>query len=257
MNWIRRLPRIALASLGLLALAGPGVAAEPPSAESPSFKIVQRSIDAGGGRASSARFEIVSAVNAIASGPTETSASFVNRPGYIGQLNEFPVAATDHFVARPGRPLKIQKAQLLANDTDAEDPLAPLVAIPAFSANGVPLSWIGDWVLYAAGSNNNAADSFTYTVTDGIDISTGTVLLTVANAEGVTLNIALLVQNGNNLLRVFGIPGRSYQIQTTGDLTSPIQWSNLGAPRAIAANGLVEATDIAPPATRFYRAIEP
>lgn len=232
------------------------VAAEQPGAVSEHFAILHRTIDSGGGSARSSRFEVVASINS-ATGESASSASFTDRQGFIGQLNEFPVLLADQFVSRPGRPLKILRSNLLANDSDVENEDLQFVSIPATSANGVPLLLVDDWILYNAGPNNTATDSFTYVVTDGIDEATGTVFLTNTPFEGITFNIAIVPQGADNLLRVFGIPGRAYQIQTTASLTPPISWSNLGAPEVAPANGLIQRTDVAPPAARFYRAIEP
>lgn len=254
MNTIRHGAAMAVA---VTALASSANAAEAPGAASQHFAIDHRAIDAGGGLSASARFEVTASIDPITATTIPASSTFINRSGYIGQLNEAPSLAPDYFVARPGRPLKVLKSTLLENDFDAEAAPLQFVSISATSVNGVPLSIVGSWVLYDAGPNNRAADSFTYVVTDGIDESTGIVTLANSEIEGVTFNIVLTAQGSDNLLRVFGIPGRSYQIQYTGSLSSPITWTNLGAPATAPANGLIQLTDASAPATRFYRAIEP
>jgi hypothetical protein len=244
-------------AFSLAALATCAAAAEGPGAESQHFAIAHRAIDAGGGLSASARFEITASIDPITVTTIPTSPTFVNRSGFIGQLNEAPALAPDHFVARPGRPLKALKSTLLQNDSDAEGASLQFVSIPATSVNGVPLSIVGDWVLYDAGPNNRAADSFTYVVTDGIDESIGIVTLANSEIDGLTFNIALTAQGSDNTLRIFGIPGHNYQVQYTESLAAPIAWTNLGSPAAAPANGLIQRTDTAAPATRFYRAIEP
>ena len=230
---------------------------ETPGAESAHYAIMHRSVASGGGRSSSQHYECVASINDLATETPGHSTSFIDRRGYIGQINELPVPSPDVQIARPGRPLKILKAALLSNDSDRDDFTLHFWGVPAFSSNGIPLGVLGDWVLYDAGTGNTLNDSFTYTVTDGIDEATGTVTVSVVAFDGLTLNIQLQTTGLDNLLRVFGIPGHTYQVQFTGDLTPPIQWSNLGTPGTAPANGVLQLTDHGPLPTRFYRTIEP
>lgn len=230
---------------------------ETAGAQSAHYAIVHHSVASGGGRSSSQHYESVSSINDFATETPGLSTSFVDRRGYIGQINELPVPSPDVQVARPGRPLKILKAALLSNDSDRDDSTLRFWSVPAFSSNGIPLGVLSDWVVYDAGTGNILNDSFTYTVTDGIDIATGTVTLSVVAFDGLTLNIQLQTAGADNVLRVFGIPGHNYQVQFTSDLTPPIQWSNLGAFGVAPASGLIERTDRGPFPTRFYRTIEP
>jgi len=247
--------KIALAALALSAILPCASGQEIPGASSATFTVQHRALDAGGGRSTSARFEIVSSLNSF--GTVAASASATVKSGFPGQLNEAPVATADPVIARPGRQLKILKTTLLANDADAEGDQFEIFSLPATSVNGVALSVIGDWVVYDADPDNRFNDSFTYTVSDGMDVSEGTVNVILTPMEGITLNIAVRPEGNNNLLRIFGIPGHVYQLQATSDLTPPIAWSNLGAARTAPANGLLEHLDAAPGTPRFYRAIEP
>jgi len=59
------------------------------------------------------------------------------------------------------------------------------------------------------------------------------------------------------IVRFAGIPGRTYRIETTADLTPPITWTpHPAGPLVAGSNGVLQLTDPAPPAPRFYRAAE-
>ncbi|MDX1951031.1 MAG: Ig-like domain-containing protein [Verrucomicrobiota bacterium] len=223
-------------------------------AATPRFLITNQESAAGGGRSVSSRFEIVSSINQTAASDLRQSISFTERRGYIGRLNEAPLLLQDQFLVRPGRSLKILKADLFANDSDADDTHFQIITFSPTSSRGAAISTLGDWVIYNTALNED--DTFTYTVGDGIDESTGVIILSNQPFSGVTFNIALVREGADNLLKVFGIPGRTYQIQTTPSLTEPILWTDLGSPAAAPAHGLIQRRDVAPPATRFYRAIE-
>lgn len=243
-------------AIGALACVEVTFAQDQPGAASANFTIAHQVTDAGGGRSTSAHFEIVSSLTLVGSLATAAPSTVV-RSGFAGQLNESPTAVADSFTVPHGRPLKILKSTLLANDTDAESGLPHFVSIPSTSTQGIPLSIIGDWIVYDAGPGNTSGDSFAYTISDGIDQSTGAVNIAISDFNGITFNITLQSQSGNTLVRIYGIPGHPYQLQTTSDLAAPIVWTNLGTPTTAPTNGLIQRTDTAPPAPRFYRAIEP
>src|SRR5258707_1058530 len=92
-------------------------AEESSGANSAHFSIQHRVLDAGGCKSSSARFEIVSSLNSF--GTISTVPSTVRiQPGFPGQLNDAPRAASDSIAAAQGSSLKILPTVLLANDTD-------------------------------------------------------------------------------------------------------------------------------------------
>jgi hypothetical protein len=217
------------------------------------FSVAQHEISSGGGRAASARFEVIASLNAIAGASPGTSAAYQERRGYIGQLNEAPAAIADSVQIVPGRAVKILKAALLANDTDADDPFA-LLQVASVSTLGAPIISSGDWLFLNTPADG---DSFAYTITDGLEVTVGVVTLTAAAYDGRTFNIRIVADGADAILRVYGIPGRAYQIQTTESLTPPIQWTNLGAAETAATDGLILRREIAPPQPRFYRAIQP
>jgi hypothetical protein len=186
----------------------------------------------------------------LASAPALVSGSVIAAPSVIGGNlvvpNTAPVAVTDSFSSAKGASFKnLALASLLANDTDVDlDPLS-IIGVAATSANGVALSTNATSVLYAGPLTNN--DSFTYTITDGFTTSSGTVNLTATNAVGQTTGSITLV-GGNANLTFYGIPGTSYTVQVSSDLST---WSDLTTVTAD-SNGLVSYTDTAPPTPNAY-----
>lgn len=58
--------------------------------------------------------------------------------------------------------------------------------------------------------------------------------------------------NGNLVLNLIGVPGRSYTVQTTGDLANP-QWSPIGSVSVPAQLGFAQFSDTLSFSNRFYR----
>lgn len=180
----------------------------------------------------------------------------------VTAVNDPPVAGTDTLNRAKGRTVKVLKATLLANDTDADGPSAlTLTAVTSPSTGGATVRILGDYVVYEANAGD-ANDSFTYTVSDGADSATGTVNVTVGDPSGTTLNIVHYATiSGERHLTVAGIPGRAYKLQLATSVSGP--WSDVAGATAAGnatANGEVLLKDTAPPTeppTAFYRAIEP
>ncbi|MCI0537665.1 MAG: tandem-95 repeat protein [Verrucomicrobiales bacterium] len=178
----------------------------------------------------------------------------------VTPVNDNPVANTDSLVRQRNASAKITVSQVLANDTDAELNPLTFTGVNSPTANGAIVTLNGIWLIYEPPNGFNAADSFTYNISDGNGgTATGTVNVTVApDSNGQTKNIISITSSGaDRIVRVAGIAGRSYRIETTSDLTPPITWTpHPAGPQTAGANGVVELTDVAPPSPRFYRAVE-
>jgi len=173
------------------------------------------------------------------------------------ETDDPPVAGTDGATRDKDRSVKIPIATLLSNDSDPEGATPVFVSVAASSSLGAILRRVGSWIEYSAVAGVNGDDSFTYTISDGTSTSEGTVTVTVARPESQTVNLSVVVQGVDAQLLVSGIPGRSYQIQATSDLTSPVIWIDLGSPQVADSAGRVVYTDVNPVSPRFYRAIQP
>ncbi|MBL9128294.1 MAG: right-handed parallel beta-helix repeat-containing protein, partial [Verrucomicrobiales bacterium] len=167
-----------------------------------------------------------------------------------------PVARDDNVRRTPNRSLKIALADLLANDSDPNGTTPAFLEFDPTSANGIPLRLLNGFITFDPGSGNNATDSFRYRITDGSLTASAVVTLSVEDTSGATFNLAIRVEGSVLTLRVVGIPGRTYQVQSTPSLAEPIVWSDVGGPVVADGSGSAVRTDtVASP--RFYRAIEP
>jgi hypothetical protein len=175
-------------------------------------------------------------------------------------LNAAPVAGTDTLSRHTNSPAKISLAELLANDSDADLDSLRVLGADTPTANGATVRRDGAWVIYEPPSGFNGPDSFIYTLSDGRGgFAIGTVNVVLApGTDDPTQNIVSITSSGADMIvRFAGIPGRSYRIETTADLTPPITWTpHPAGPQVAGANGVIQLTDPAPPSPRFYRAAE-
>jgi hypothetical protein len=157
----------------------------------------------------------------------------------------------------PGLSGKIRISELLASITGGGG--LPLTLV-SFTQPGHPGSVVrvsGAFLVYQSAPGQTLADSFTYTVTDGIQTLTGIITIELDGVgDGPTFNITSLeVANGTATIRVAGIPGVVYQIESS-ETMAPSSWSVLGNVQVCPPGGIMTFTDPGPlPAGRFYRAV--
>jgi hypothetical protein len=175
-------------------------------------------------------------------------------------INTPPVAGADTIERYPTQGVKVRLSTLLANDTDADgDGLS--ISVANTSANSGSISISGDWVSYAPANNFTAADSFTYTISDGHGgTAVGTVTVAIKVDSDPAQNLAATLQaNGTFLIQGSAIPGRTYHLQYSDSLSSP-NWQSLsGATVTADAAGAFTYTDTPPQGTttRYYRTVFP
>jgi hypothetical protein len=151
----------------------------------------------------------------------------------------------------------ISLGKVLAEAVDPDgDPLTVTAAGPASAQGGTAVLQAGS-ILYTPANGFSGSDSFPITIADnrGGSVS-GTVTVTVQSNVGVGLNEPVItLLPGNQVGVAFqGIPGRSYEIQRSPDLTN---WTVLETITA-AANGAVNFIDPSPPGgSAFYRIRKP
>jgi hypothetical protein len=153
------------------------------------------------------------------------------------------ISASSYSVSEnKGVTFKLNDASVLAHTTG--NSLAIGVVSP--SANGVTVSHSGTNIFYAGALTAN--DSFAYSVTNLCgEIASGTISITATNATGQTTG-SVTLSGGNAVLTFYGVPGASYTIQVSADLST---WTDL-IPVTAAATGLVNYTDTAPPTPNAY-----
>ena len=179
---------------------------------------------------------------------------------YQVALNAAPVAGNDSLSRHTNSPAKIAVSVLLANDSDADLDTLAITGVATPTANGATVTRDGAWVIYEPPLGFNGADSFNYTVSDGrggTGIGTVNVILTPGSDEQTQNTVSITSSGADVIVRFAGIPGRTYRIETTADLTPPITWTpHPAGPLVAGANGVIQLTDPAPPSPRFYRAAE-
>lgn len=169
------------------------------------------------------------------------------------------LAGSDAFERLPGEPLKIAVAQLLANDSSGAGRLA-VNGVSERSAFGATITRSGPWIYYTPGATD-LTDSFTYLVTNGVGGSArALVTITVKSNEPTQPNILGVepLPGGPVRVRSLGMPGFTYRVRATTDLTPPVSWVEIGT--AVAdATGQVSFID--PDAggypQRFYQLVGP
>lgn len=157
----------------------------------------------------------------------------------------------------PGLSGKIRIADLLSAISGGGG--LPLTFV-SHSQPGQPGSVVrisGDFLVYQSAPGQTLADSFTYTVTDGIQTLTGTITVEPdGTGDALTFNITSLeVAQGVATIRVAGIPGTAYQVESS-ETMAPASWSAVGDSQICPTAGIMTFTDPAPlPPGRFYRAV--
>ena len=171
--------------------------------------------------------------------------------------NVAPVASLATFTRPRNVPLKIRISNLLTNASDLNSDTLTFAGVSS-STNGATLNTNAAYILYNIPPGGNVSDSFTYTVSDGHLTATGTVLINlVPDPIGTLSNVVAEGVDADNhpVITFAGIPGYSYSVQRTQDLTGTPVWAGLMTTNA-PAGGLFKFTDQSPPGgSAFYRAI--
>ena len=206
--------------------------------------------------------------NSLSHGTHVITAQYAGDGNFIGStntlnpnqvINSAPVAGSNTLQRYSATGTKGRVTTLLANDTDPDGDTITLSAVAATSAQGGTVAASNGWVFYRPPAGFTNADSFAYVITDGSLQAIGSVAVTIITDTNPASNIELSqdLGNGSFLTDFLGIPGRTYSIQYTTNLTNP-DWQTLGTATAD-ASGLFEFTDS--PATnsppRFFRSTYP
>jgi hypothetical protein len=163
-------------------------------------------------------------------------------------------AGTITMSLEPGSSGKVTVASVLAQASGAVGPVQ-LAGVQTNSVQGGTVSLVDGWIVYQPVAGFSGADSFEYFIEDSVTTATGTVSIAVAPGAGETFNIVGIVnEGGGKRVTSLGIPGRTYQVQSTENLAT---WSNLGPPQVCPNSGVISVLDPGPlPPSRFYRTIE-
>ncbi len=167
-------------------------------------------------------------------------------------VNQLPVAGTDTIERNAKEDVKVKVATLLLNDTDADNDPLSITGVTSPTPGGATVVLNGNWVYYTR--NGTAADSFTYTLSDGRGgIVVGTVNVNIKDTDAQSRDLLdITVDGGGAHIRSDGIPGRSYTIQFSNNANGP--WQDLGT-TAADTEGIYTFDDPAGTPQRFYRSV--
>ncbi len=156
----------------------------------------------------------------------------------------------------PGTSGKLLLSAVAALGSGGAGPLDIPIVQSAPTTGGGTVTVQDGYMIYEPAPGFIGADAFSYILSDGTQFAAGSVAVVVANGIGQTVNIIGMVPAGagKNVTAV-GIPGRSYQWQSSENLTS---WTNLGPPATCPASGVLNVNDPGPlPPARYYRMVQP
>ena len=241
----------------VLTLAALVRAAGPQSSADYNFSV--ESIDGGGLRTSSADYKNDGSFGA---GGLIASADYTQRGGYVGQLNNAPVATNYVFTVVSNNIIKVPISTLLSTATDPDGDSISFASVATVSAQNGTVARNGNWVLYKPPTGFTGSDSITWVMRDSEgDQNTGTILAQVTapapmsqpmlNLISITFDTAPNTTDAT--LSFASLPGFSYTVQYTDSLTPPIAWTTLGT--ATTTNGVFKIMDATArnASQRFYR----
>jgi hypothetical protein len=159
-----------------------------------------------------------------------------------------PVAGTVYYTRPANVSLLIKISNLLTNVTDANGTAVALVGVGTdgrnlLSTNGTTLFNNGTYILYTNSITANVVDSFKYTVSDGQGgVGVGTVVIIPNNNIVGQTNVKLNVSTTNVTANFFGVPGFSYTVERSTNLTAGLGWVSIST-NTVPANGLLQVID--------------
>ena len=115
-------------------------------------------------------------------------------------VNDLPEAGVDRVSVVEGESVRVSAPSLLTNDTDPDSENLTVIGVGQAKDGSVFLR--GDVIVYEHDGSDRPVASFTYTLSDGVDFSTGLVLVDVTpvNDRPVAVGDNLEVDEGDALL---------------------------------------------------------
>ena len=153
---------------------------------------------------------------------------FSNELVYTPSGNRPPVAADDVVSIAPATLTRIDLGRMLRNDYDWDGDQISIATISRTTSQNGSLSLWGGLLYYISPPGFEGFDTFTYTVTDGVDLSqVATVTLNVQPRPKLTRPpSAILPQaDGSVIVKFAGFPGGTYNVEASSDL---VEWVVLG-----------------------------
>ena len=169
--------------------------------------------------------------------------------------NTAPVVEGFVIRTRPGVAIDVAAAKIVAGAVDTEGDSIALTAVTAATTGGGSASLSSGIIHYVPAAGFSGMDGLTVTLTDGRGKSGQSVLQVQVLPDYSPSNPPQLtpMPGGQMQLLWQGIPGRTYTIQRSFDLTS---WTVLGTVAAD-VHGVVTFTDNPGTSSAFYRIVVP
>ena len=175
-------------------------------------------------------------------------------------INSLPIATNIVLQRYQDSGAKISVAALLADNTGPNSGVLTLISADPTSTNGGTVALSSNWIFYTPLPGFTNSDAFSYVIADSEGVqAAGTVSITVPVDLGQSQNIVAVADLGNGaaLIQFQAIPGRTYTVQYTESLQTPV-WQTLGTSTADAtgAFGFTNTPPNGSPAG-FYRSTYP
>ena len=172
-------------------------------------------------------------------------------------VTNHPPSAPDLFVHRTlGLRLYIARSLLTTNYTDADADAITFNGFSLSSSNSVNLVTNSTFLLYPNPVGNGANDTVNYTVTDSYGESTIGHINVVVNPFAASQSATITPSGSSVALKFYGIPGYSYDVQRTIDLSA---WQTIATGLQPGSDGAIHYTDDfgdlggTPPSSADYR----
>lgn len=193
---------------------------------------------------------------AFAGSPFSAESTFVVLPP--------PIAIPDAIFTPTNTPAIFPATNLTTNDIDPGGLPLIVTAVGTNSTSGGVVSLNSGTVTYTPPTNFTGNDTFWYSISDGESASSvGVVTVTVGTGGMVWLKVLSgpLVDNGDFVVRLAGVPGLTYTIEAAPNPVGPwVKVTNLNAPQTdqgFGVGGFEFRESISNSTAQFYRIIYP
>lgn len=172
--------------------------------------------------------------------------------------NGVPRAISNSAGRIPGEAFKVSVLKILLNDSDPDGDFLTVISVSPVSDHGAEVMLTWPWIFYTPTAGYDGTDTFSYTVSDGFGgTATARVQVVVNPPPATAQNIVFteLLPDGSRRIRFAGVPGYTYHIEASTDLSTWVRLANVTAP----SNGQFDYLDTEAPRfpQRYYRSLWP
>ncbi len=176
----------------------------------------------------------------------------------IGNINEPPAYAGYGFNCSVNTSVSVLVSKIIAKTSDPEGTTRTVPSVDSVSLQGGTVALLSGppkTISYTPPAGYVGDDSFEVRISDGVNIITGIVTVTVGSSSGDgTALVSVTMVGPDVLLKFAGIPGTHYEVQRSGGLTPPVTWTTLTTVTAD-ASGFATYTDPSPPSPSYWRTV--